>query len=295
MASPDPITRPREQARLFESISTEQAFGEARSDEDAALHELADVALEAARSAATILLAGARRPATGVTTKVSQTDMVTDTDRASEEAVSRVISQRRPDDGVLAEEGTAWPGRTGVRWVVDPLDGTTNFLFGVPQFSVSIAAEIDGQGVVGVVVDPIRDETWAAVRGRGSRVNGVALRGAREDATIGTALVATGFGYRSEDRQRQALVASRVIPVVRDIRRFGSAALDLCWTAGGRFDAYYEWGLNAWDLTAGRLIVAESGQRIEVLAGRLVVAAGFGLFDQIVNLLASAGGFSHPR
>ena len=292
MTAPDRMP-PGPESPLFARIGVASAFGPPVAGGAALLDELAGVALEAARRAAAILLSGARRPAREVTTKVSDTDMVTDTDRASEEEVSRVIREQRPEDGVLAEEGTAWTGSSGVRWVVDPLDGTTNFLFGVPQFSVSIAAEIEGEGVVGIVIDPLRDETWAAVKGRGARLNGEPCSGAPGRSTLDTALVATGFGYRAEERRRQASVASHVIPAVRDIRRFGSAALDLCWTAGGRFDAYYEWGLSPWDLTAGRLIVGESGLRVDVLAGGLVVAAASGLYEELIELITSAGGFAH--
>jgi myo-inositol-1(or 4)-monophosphatase len=227
-----------------------------------------------------------------VETKTSETDLVSDADRASEEAVSQVIRASRPGDALLAEEGTTHGGASGVRWLVDPLDGTTNFLFGVPQFCVSIAAEIEGDQVVGVVIDPLRDETWAAVKGRGARCNGSPCTGAPGRSSLATALVATGFGYRPDRRRRQALVAARVIPAVRDIRRLGSAALDLCWTAAGRFDAYYEWDLEPWDLAAGRLIVAESGLSAELLPGGLIVAAPRELFGPLVQLIDDAGGFS---
>jgi myo-inositol-1(or 4)-monophosphatase len=256
------------------------------------IRELAAVALEAASSAAQIISAASRGPAGGVGTKTSATDMVTDTDRACEQAIGRILETRRPDDEVLAEEGGSRPGSSGVRWVVDPLDGTTNFLFGIPQFSVSIAAEIDGDCAVGIVADPVRDETWAATRGGGARVNGTVCRGAPGRSSLSTALVATGFGYLPEHRRRQARVVASVIPAVRDIRRMGSAALDLCWTAGGRFDAYYEWDLNPWDLAAGRLVVAESGLRVEIFAGGLVVAASPDLFEDLVGLIRESGGFT---
>jgi myo-inositol-1(or 4)-monophosphatase len=258
----------------------------------APLVELATTALEAARAAATVLVHGAALGAPeGVGTKTSATDMVSDVDRQAEAAVSAVLERRRPDDAVLGEEGTSRDGTSGVRWVVDPLDGTTNFLFGIPQFSVSIAAELDGIAVVGIVAHPSHGETWAAVRGWGARCNGAPCRVAAGRSSLETALVATGFGYRSERRTWQAAVAARVIPAVRDIRRFGSAALDLCWTAGGRYDAYYEWGLNPWDLAAGALICEEAGARVEALAGRLIVAAPPDLFDPLCELIGSAGGF----
>jgi myo-inositol-1(or 4)-monophosphatase len=269
-------------------------FGPAVDGSDPLLQELAGVALDAARAAADVLKAGLAHGAEGVSTKSSATDMVSDVDRAAEAVVSRILHQRRPDDGLLGEEGTSREGSTGVRWVVDPLDGTTNFLFGIPQFCVSIAAELDGQTAVGVVVDPGRDETWAVVRGGGARCNGTPCRVAAERSTLATALVATGFGYQSVRREWQAQVVAQVIPAVRDIRRLGSAALDLCWTAGGRYDAYYEWGLNPWDLAAGALICQEAGARVEILPGRLIVACPPDLFEPLRDLLERAGALTAP-
>jgi len=271
-----------------------QVFGVPPAGSDPLLADLASVALSAARAAAAVLKLGATRAPAGVETKTSATDMVSDVDREAEAAVSRVLSELRPNDGVLGEEGTARDGTTGIRWVVDPLDGTTNFLFGIPQFAVSVAAEVGGLSVVGVVTDPSRDETWAAVQGWGARLNGSPCRVAEGRSTLATALVGTGFGYQATRREWQASVAAKLIPAVRDIRRFGSAALDLCWTAGGRYDAYYEWGLNPWDLAAGALICTESGGRVEALPGRLIVAAPPGLFDPLCELLVAAGGIEPP-
>jgi myo-inositol-1(or 4)-monophosphatase len=267
-------------------LSVSEAFGKA----DGLIGELAAVALEAAQAAAVILHDAWQTDPGEVDTKTSATDMVSDVDRAAEAAVSEILSSRRPQDGVLGEEGTSRPGETGVRWVVDPLDGTTNFLFGVPQFSVSVAAEIDGSPMVGIVIDPCKNETWAASRGGGARLNGRPCRVATGRSELSTALVATGFGYRAERRAWQAQVASVVLPAVRDIRRFGSAALDLCWTAGGRYDCYYEWGLNPWDLAAGALICEEAGARVEALPGRLIVATVPHLYRELVGLLSGAGG-----
>ncbi len=270
-------------------------FGPQPEGSDPVLQELAGVALDAARAAAAVLERGRSDGAEGVSTKSSATDMVSDVDRAAEAIVSRILHERRPGDGVLGEEGTTREGSTGVRWVVDPLDGTTNFLFGIPQFSVSVAAEVDGQTAVGVVVDPSRDETWAAVRGGGAWCNGTPCRVAAHRSTLPTALVATGFGYQAARREWQAQVVARVIPAVRDIRRFGSAALDLCWTAAGRYDAYYEWGLNPWDLAAGALICEEAGARVEILPGRVIVASPPDLFEALRELLEQAGALSGPN
>jgi fructose-1,6-bisphosphatase/inositol monophosphatase family enzyme len=284
---------PKAQSR-FASLDAPEAFGPIQRDSDPLLADLASVALEAAQAAAGILLPGRSAAPTGVETKTSATDMVSNFDREAEAAATRVLLSRRPHDGITAEEGTSSEGVTGVRWIIDPLDGTTNFLFGLPQFAVSVGAQLDQSTVVGVVIDPNRDETWAAVRGGGARLNGSACQVAAGRSNLATALVATGFGYRSESRAWQARIAATVIPAVRDIRRFGSAALDLCWTAAGRYDCYYEWELNPWDLVAGALICAEAGARVEVLPGQVVVAATPGLFDDLVELLASAGGFDNP-
>lgn len=270
------------------------AFGPPAPAEDPLLGQLAAVALEAATRAGAVLTAAAGRPAAGVATKTSATDMVSDADRGAEAAVAEVLGERRPDDGLLAEEGTARPGTTGVRWVVDPLDGTTNFLLGIPQWSVSVAAEVDGRPVVGVVLDPGRAERWAAVEGRPARCGGREVRVAEGRSSLGTALVATGFGYAAERRAWQAGVAAHVLPRVRDLRRFGSAALDLSWVAGGRVDAYYEWGLNPWDLAAGQLLVRCAGGRAEALPGRLVVATTASLWGPLVDLLSAAGGLDPP-
>jgi myo-inositol-1(or 4)-monophosphatase len=271
-----------------------EVFGPPPEGSDPLLGELATVALTAAQAATAVLVRPRTGAPAGVETKTSATDMVSDVDREAEAAVSDVLARMRPDDGVLGEEGTVREGRTAVRWVVDPLDGTTNFLFGIPQFSVSVAAELEGSAAVGVVVHPAQGETWAALRDGGARLNGSPCRVASGRSSLPTALVATGFGYQSARREWQAEVARRVIPSVRDIRRFGSAALDLCWTAGGRYDAYYEWGLNPWDLAAGALICQEAGGRVESLPGRLIVAAPPELFDPLCELLASAGGMDAP-
>jgi myo-inositol-1(or 4)-monophosphatase len=260
--------------------------------EDVLISDLASSALEAAQAAAAVLVSGA--PVSGVETKISGTDMVSDVDRGAEQAIDTVLRRRRPDDGLLGEEGANRTGSTGVRWVVDPLDGTTNFLFGIPQYCVSVAAEIDDRPVVGVVLDPSRQELWTAIAGQGSYLNGQRCHVAAGRSSLDRALCATGFGYRAERRRWQAGVAATVIPAVRDIRRLGSAALDLCWTGGGRYDAYFEWGLNPWDLSAGSLVASEAGARVETLGHRLIVAAPPDLFDPLCALLETAGAFAAP-
>jgi myo-inositol-1(or 4)-monophosphatase len=276
--------------RHFSEWTPSEAFGRAAGT--GLVAELAGAALEAAQVAAAVLVSG--RPVSGLETKLSATDMVSDIDRSAEAAVSEVLARRRPDDGMVAEEGTSRPGTTGVRWVVDPLDGTTNFLFGIPQFAVSVAAETDGEPVAGVVLDPSRHEVWAALAGRGSYLNGTRLSAGDGPVPLEQALCATGFGYRPERRLWQAAVAARVIPKVRDIRRFGSAALDLCWTGAGRCDAYFEWGLNPWDFSAGALVAAEAGLTVGIVGNRLVVAAPASLFRPLCDLLEESGGFDAP-
>jgi myo-inositol-1(or 4)-monophosphatase len=258
------------------------------------LSELAVVALRAGSAAAALLADAVGRPREEVELKSSATDMVSEVDRGAEALITGILQAARPDDGLLGEEGASKAGTSGVRWVIDPLDGTTNFLFGVPQYAVSIAAEIAGDPVVGVVIDPSRGETWAARQGGGARCNGVPCRVADGRSTLDTALVSTGFGYRRDRRAWQAQVAARLIPAVRDLRRFGSAALDLCWVAGARVDAYYEWGLNPWDLSAGRVICTEAGGVVDILAGHTIVATTPALVQPLKDLLLSLGADQPP-
>ena len=228
-------------------------------DDGAALPDpLLDVAVEAARRAGA-LLADGQGEAVHVETKSSATDMVSEMDRGAEALIRAVLTEQRPGDTVLGEEGGEITGASGVRWIVDPLDGTTNFLYGFPAWCVSVAAERDGEVVVGAVFDPTHDELWTAVRGQGAACNGAPLPPLVDRAELSTALVATGFGYRAEERATQGRLAAHVLPRVRDLRRAGSAALDLCWVAAGRVDAYFEQGTNLWDWAAGALVAAEVG------------------------------------
>jgi myo-inositol-1(or 4)-monophosphatase len=198
--------------------------------------------------------------------KSSDTDLVSDADREAEEAIVGLLRAERPADGLLAEEGSSAEAASGRRWVVDPLDGTVNYLYGYPAWCVSVALE-DGNGaLLGVIRDPARDETFAAERGGGAWLNGSALGVSGKDR-LDTALIATGFGYDPAIRTAQAETVARVLPRVRDIRRGGAAALDLAWLAAGRLDGYYERGLNPWDWAAGKLLVTEAGGRVEPLAG----------------------------
>ncbi|MFF7155196.1 inositol monophosphatase family protein [Streptomyces sp. NPDC008139] len=263
---------------------------DASSTEPAALLE---IALEAARRAGELLRDG--RPADlGVAaTKSSPIDVVTEMDIAAEKLITSYISGLRPDDGVLGEEGASSEGTSGVRWVIDPLDGTVNYLYGLPSWAVSIAAEVDGEAVAGVVAAPMRGETYQAVRGGGAFVNGERAR-CRPAPAFSHALVGTGFGYLSERRAAQATVVSALLPRVRDIRRGGSAAIDLADVGCGRLDAYFERGLNPWDFAAGALFAREAGALTggrpgEPASGELTVAAPGGLFEPLQELLDGLG------
>jgi myo-inositol-1(or 4)-monophosphatase len=227
--------------------------------------ELRALAEAVAREAGALLRAAFEGPELRVSSKSTPTDLVSEADHAAERLIRERIGAARPDDGILGEEGGDHVGTSDIRWVVDPLDGTVNFLFGLPQWAVSIACEDSGGALVGVVYDPVRDELFSAERDGPATRDGVAIAGStRED--LATALVGTGFGYDAEVRRAQAEVAARLLPDVRDIRRFGSAAIDLAWTACGRLDAYFEHGLNAWDLAAGRLLCERAGLEVHDLA-----------------------------
>jgi myo-inositol-1(or 4)-monophosphatase len=227
--------------------------------------DLLDVAVAAARASATVLLEYYEHGVREVAAKSTPTDLVSEADLEAERAIRDLIAVRRPDDAILGEEGDDHPGTSGLRWVVDPLDGTVNFLFGIPQWCVSIACEDADGALAGVVYDPMRDETWAATRDGDATLDGSPIR-APERGGLATALVATGFGYDAAVRESQARVVARLLPRVRDVRRLGAAALDLAWAAAGRYDAYYERGVKHWDVAAGALICARAGLAVHELA-----------------------------
>ena len=245
------------------------------------------MAVELAHAAGSILIEGQQRARTLVETKSTRTDMVTEMDKASEALITNAIRQRRPNDGLLGEEGTAAPGTTGVEWVIDPIDGTTNYLYEFPSWAVSVGAEVDGVPAVGVVHDPVHAETFSAAAGRGAFLNGerLAVAGAPD---LATALVGTGFSYDAVNRRDQAEELLSVLPAVRDIRRAGSAATDMCWVAAGRLDAYYERGVQPWDVAAGTVICREAGALVDRLEDGTIVAAPPQLFELLCALLESA-------
>ncbi|MFJ8669507.1 inositol monophosphatase family protein [Streptomyces sp. NPDC093600] len=263
------------------------------STTDPLLTELLGLALEAARRAGALLRDGRPDDLAVARTKSSPIDVVTEMDIAAEKLITGFLGEHRPDDGFLGEEGAASPGSSGVRWVIDPLDGTVNYLYGLPTWAVSIAAERDGETVVGVVEAPMRRETYRAVLGGGAYVGDRRLV-CRPAAPLEQSLISTGFAYVQTVRAHQADVAQRLIPRVRDIRRGGSAAIDLCDVAAGRLDAYYERGLNPWDLAAGDLIAREAGARTggrpgEPPTGELAVAGSPGVFEPLQSLLEEFG------
>jgi myo-inositol-1(or 4)-monophosphatase len=228
--------------------------------------------------------------------KSSATDMVSDADRAAEHAIAELIARERPGDGLLSEEGAAASGTSGRRWVVDPLDGTTNYLYGFPVWAVSVAVEDSAGTLAGAVLDGARAELFSAARGEGAFVQAAALEGGRrplrvrEGAQLPASLIATGFGYEAARRSEQAAALAQILPAVRDIRRAGAAAVDLAWVAAGRLDGYYERGLKPWDWAAGRLLVTEAGGAVTELPGEPLglAAAAPDLLPGLLALLESA-------
>jgi myo-inositol-1(or 4)-monophosphatase len=255
--------------------------------------ELLHLARRVAEEAGQMLLAGADDLRVDVTTKTSGTDMVSEMDRASETLIVKGILAARPDDAILGEETGARDGTSGVRWVIDPLDGTTNYLYRHPNWAVSVAAEVDGEVMAGVVASPGLRETFSAARGQGAWLNGD-LIAASEEVDLASALVGTGFGYLASRRALQAAVLPHVLPAVRDIRRYGVASLDLCWVACGRLDGYFEAGGQPWDVAAGLLIAAEAGAVASGLDGgpvapESVMVAAPGVAAALFDLLVRSG------
>ena len=249
--------------------------------------ELVELAQRLANEAAALSLRRLSEPRSDVRTKSTGTDMVSEVDEECERLIVDGIRAARPDDGILSEEGASAESRSGVRWVIDPIDGTTNYLYGHPGYGISIAAEIDGEVAAGVVVDPIHRDCFTAVRGRGAQRNGEPVR-VSAATDLAAALIATGFGYDAEVRVEQAKLLSRVIGSIRDIRRMGAAAVDLCSVACGRVDAYYERGLNHWDLAAGALIAIEAGATVGELGDGTVVGAPAALYEPLCEALRAA-------
>ena len=256
---------------------------------------LLEVAVTAARAAAELVRERAAAGVTVAATKSSEVDVVTRADTDSEALIRATILAERPDDAFLGEEGDDVTGTTGVRWIVDPIDGTVNFLYGLPEYAISIAAEVDGQVVAGIVLNVATRTEHTAHR----TADGVVARrddqpvGVRGPAPLAQRLVITGFSYDADMRERQARGLVRLLPRVRDIRRHGSCALELCHLADGQADGYFELGVNLWDYAAGALVAEGAGARVEVLAGMvgrpLVVAAPEHGFAELRDAVLEAG------
>ncbi|GAA4384133.1 inositol monophosphatase family protein [Agromyces bauzanensis] len=261
---------------------------------------LLDLVRDISVRAAEFALEARRAGVSVAATKSTPTDIVTAVDRDTETLIRSIILESRPADGIIGEEDVAHVGTSGIDWVVDPIDGTVNFLYGIPAWAVSIAVvegaaagDVGGTTLAGVVVNPVTGELFEASAGGGARLAGRELA-VNADVPLGSALVGTGFGYAAERRREQAAVLLELMPHIRDIRRGGSAALDLCSLACGRLDAYYERGLNAWDHAAGALIAREAGARVGGPGGgrenaELLVAAAPGLYEELAAALRAAG------
>jgi myo-inositol-1(or 4)-monophosphatase len=298
------------------SESAEPARGDEPATDDGATSDeraLLELAVQAARMAGGLLLARARHGAEReVASKSTPTDLVSEADVSSQRAIRALLRERRPDDGFLGEEeGDSEQGTSGLQWIVDPLDGTVNFLFGIPQWSVSVAVADRSGTLAGAVFDPNRGELFSATRGGaavldsprgvsemslGAAGDSSLERRTGEDAAPGgkdlaSAMVATGFSYDASVRDAQAKVLERLLPRVRDIRRLGSAALDLAWTAAGRYDAYYERGIAVWDVAAGSMLCAAAGLEVHDLPARDGLAAGIlvagpAIAEELLGLVA---------
>lgn len=256
------------------------------------MNELLDLATRAAAAAATFLEQGWAQRAV-VATKSSSTDIVTQMDRGSESLLVELILSERPDDAILGEEGASRQGSSGVTWVLDPLDGTVNYLYGFPAWAVSVAAVVDDRPVVGVVHAPALGTVWRGVAGEFAVANDEPIRGG-EVVELERALVATGFGYDPAVRARQGAIVAELLPRIRDIRRAGAAAVDMCWVAQGVVDAYFERGTHLWDRAAAMAICDGAGVRVGGVDGGpatdpMTIAANPGLFESLRSTLIELG------
>jgi myo-inositol-1(or 4)-monophosphatase len=259
---------------------------------DAEPGRLLEIATAAALAAGELLLERFGRPATGLDRKSSATDMVSDADRDAEALIRELVHGSRPDDAILGEEAGQSAGGSGLVWVVDPLDGTTNYLYRHPVWAVSVACEDELGGVAGVVHAPCLRDTFTALRGGGAHRNGEPVTASALD-DLARSLIGTGFSYSPHVRAGQARALERILPNVRDVRRGGSAAIDLAWVACGLLDGYYELGTRRWDRAAGELLVREAGgivTRLEPVgdSGDGVLASGAALHADLGRLVGGA-------
>jgi myo-inositol-1(or 4)-monophosphatase len=262
---------------------------------------LLEIAMEVVEPAAELAVTMRTEAIRDVSTKSTRTDVVTAADRAVERYVIEELHRLRPGDAILGEELGECPasaaGGQRVRWILDPIDGTVNYLYGIPMYGISLAAEVDGVVVAGVVRNAASGEVWSAVRGGGAYRGGKRLSGSPV-TELGQSLIGTGFGYDARRRVHQAQVVAKLLPMVRDIRRLGAASIDLCLAAEGRLDGYFEKGLNLWDYAAGGLVASEAGLTVSGLVGvphgaELIIAAPSGIYqrlhDTLVELDAAGG------
>jgi myo-inositol-1(or 4)-monophosphatase len=261
---------------------------------------LLDLAVDVAVEAADLVRERRRAGVEVAATKSSPVDVVTEVDKESERLIFERLTSARPRDGFLGEEGASAPSASGVVWVVDPIDGTVNFLYGIPAYAVSIAASVDGEPVAGVVVNVESGERFTATKGGGAFLDGRPLRVAdtRPAPPLSQRLVGTGFNYVEEIKLLQTTAVSAMLHEVRDIRRIGSAALDLCSVAARRLDAYVEEGLNPWDVAAGGLVATEAGALLETHSGvggrDCVVCAPASGFEELRDLVVRSGFLRPP-
>ncbi|MCW2857447.1 MAG: suhB 2 [Marmoricola sp.] len=262
------------------------------------LDELLALACSVGREAGDLVRAKRAAGVMIAQTKSSATDIVTEADQASEVLIRERILAARPDDGMLGEEGSDDAGTSGVRWIVDPIDGTVNYAHNLPNYAVSIGVEVDGEIVVGYVLNVAQEREFTAVLGRGATCNGVPVSVAQA-VPMDRALIGTGFSYEPELRISQARSFTALIGRIADMRRFGSCALDLCAVADGSLDGYVEEGIGgAWDHAGGGLVVREAGGRTEVLTGAhgriLVIASPAATFEEFRKLVVECG-FASPE
>jgi myo-inositol-1(or 4)-monophosphatase len=256
------------------------------------LEELLSIAKQAAQAAAAVHHR-AQRGRLGVGMKSSPMDLVTAVDREAEQVLVSIIQRARPHDAILGEEGTTVPGSSGVCWILDPLDGTTNFVYGYPAHAVAVGVEIDGTRVLGIVHDTAHRRVYAGVVGVGAHCDGSPMAPGTT-ADLSRALIGTGFLPDTRVRQVQGEVLRRLLPLVRDVRRSGCPALDLCGVAAGRLDGFYESGLGRWDIAAGAAIAEAAGARVvelqsPILPNPVLVVANAGLLQALVTMLVDVG------
>ena len=255
-------------------------------------NELRSIAEQLARAAGDMALAGRKSGDVTATTKSSPTDMVTQYDKASEDMITAGLRELRPDDGIVGEEGASRDGTSGITWHIDPIDGTSNFYFDIPMWAVSIGVVDEHGPIAGAVYAPALGDMFTAARGEGATLNGNRIS-VRENTILSDALVCTGFSYHVSQREAHARRVATMVGQIRDIRRFGAAAIDLCFVACGRLDAYFEEHLNSWDLIAGQVIATEAGAIVTNFSGdtvtpQQVLATQPGVQKALIRLIADS-------